>query len=578
MDMVPPPLLRNRLLRPLLAAMRGELLLLAAFSLAINLLMLVPTVYLLQLFDRVLASRSELTLLVLSLMALFLFGVLAACEWARSRVLAHVAQRLERQLGERVFSASFEAYLDGSGADAARASADLQQVRQLLQGQLLFALLDLPWTPIYLVAAFLLHPVLGFVGLAFLLIQAGVAWLSHHQALAGSEAASRARTEVHALLQSRLRHAETVEAMGMLANLRRAWRGEHAAALELGSRAHGAAHRGIAWSKFVRHMHQSLALAAGAVLVIHGEISAASMIAANLWINRALVPTDQLASLWRPMLSAWAALARLHLWLEERAPRVRGTVGVAPVGVVELRGVTACARGREAPVLRDLSFWAPAGTLVAITGPSGAGKSTLARVLAGAWPDVRGEVTLDGHPMATLDRAVLGPRIGYLPQDVELFEGSIADNIARLGQVDPAAVIAAARATGLHESILQFPKGYDTPVGEAGGLLSGGQRQRIGLARALYGRPALLVLDEPGANLDQAGEAALRRVLVQLKEEGATVFVVTQLRGGLLPLADEIVVLEDGRIRLQGPPSAVLPALRPPPSGPQSPILTLRPA
>jgi ATP-binding cassette, subfamily C, bacterial exporter for protease/lipase len=215
---------------------------------------------------------------------------------------------------------------------------------------------------------------------------------------------------------------------------------------------------------------------------------------------------------------------------------------------------------------------------VAITGPSGAGKSTLARVLVGAWPDVRGEVTLDGHPLAALDRVVLGPRIGYLPQDVELFEGSIADNIARLGQVDPNAVIAAARAAGLHETILQFPKGYNTPVGEAGSLLSGGQRQRIGLARALYGRPALLVLDEPGANLDQAGEAALRRVLVQLKEEGATVFVVTQLRGGLLPLADEVVVLADGQIRLQGPPAAVLAALHRPPSAPQSPILTIQPA
>jgi len=576
--MASPAQLQSPQFRPVLAAMRSELLLLAAFSLATNLLMLVPTLYLLQVFDRVLVSHNELTLLLLSLIALFLFGVLAACEWARSRVLAHVAQRLERQLGEQVFRASFDAYLDGSGADAARASADLVQVRQLLQGPLLFALLDLPWTPIYLVAAFLLHPLLGFVGIAFLLIQAGVAWFVHHQAVAGAESASRARSEVHSFVQSRLRNAETVEAMGMLANLRQRWRGEHAAALRLGSRAQGAAHRGIAWSKFVRNTHQSLAIAAGAILVIDGQLSAAGMIAANLWINRALVPTDQLVSLWRPMLSGCAALARLQQWLEERTPRARGTVRVAPTGAMELRGVTARGRGREAPVLSDLSLSVRAGALVAITGPSGAGKSTLARVLVGAWPDVRGEVTLDGHPVASLDRAVLGPRIGYLPQDVELFEGSIADNIARLGKVDPAAVIAATRAAGLHETILQFPKGYDTPVGEAGSLLSGGQRQRIGLARALYRRPAVLVLDEPGANLDQAGEAALRRVLLQLREEGATVVVVTQLRGGLLPLADEIVVLQDGRIRLQGPPAAVLPALRPPPSGPQAPSRAIQPA
>jgi ATP-binding cassette, subfamily C, bacterial exporter for protease/lipase len=565
-------------LRRILGAMRGELLLLVAFSLATNLLMLVPTVYLLQVFDRVLSSRNELTLLALSLIALFLFGVMATCEWARSRVLAHVAQRLDRQLGERVFSASFDAYLDGSAAESARASADLQQVRQLLQGPLFFALLDLPWTPIFLAAAFLLHPVLGAAGLAFLFVQAAVAWFVHHQSVAGTESASRAWSEVQAFVQSRLRHAETVEAMGMLANLRARWRGEHAAALELGSRAQAAAHRGMAWSKFVRQTNQSLALAAGAVLVIDGQLSPAAMIAANLWINRALLPTDQLVSLWKPLLSARAARARLQRWLQERAPRLRGTVGMTPVGALELRGVTACARGRQAPVLRDVSLSVRAAALVAITGASGAGKSTLARVLVGAWPDVRGEVTLDGQSLATLDRAVLGPRIGYLPQDVELFEGTIADNIARLGQVDSAAVIAAARSAGLHETILQFPKGYDTPAGEAGALLSGGQRQRVGLARALYGRPALLVLDEPGANLDQAGEAALRRVLLQLKEEGATVLVVTQLRGGLLPLADEIVVLEDGRIRLQGPPAAVLPSLIPLPSGPQSPSRAVQPA
>jgi ATP-binding cassette, subfamily C, bacterial exporter for protease/lipase len=234
-------------------------------------------------------------------------------------------------------------------------------------------------------------------------------------------------------------------------------------------------------------------------------------------------------------------------------------------------------RGREAPVLRDLRFSVRAGALVAITGRSGAGKSTLARVLAGAWPDVRGELTLDGQPLASFDRAVLGPRIGYLPQDVQLFEGTIAENIARMGQVEPAEVIAAARAAGLHEAILQFPQGYDTPVGESGSLLSGGQRQRIGLARALYGRPALVVLDEPGANLDQAGEVALQRALLQLKEQGRTVFVVTHLRGGLLQLADEIFLMQDGQLRLHGSPAVVLPWLTPTIGG-QPPTRAVQPA
>jgi ATP-binding cassette, subfamily C, bacterial exporter for protease/lipase len=570
-------LLRHRQLHPVLAALRQELLLLVAFSLATNLLMLVPTLYLLQVYDRVLVSRSELTLLALSLIALFLFGLLAACEWARSRVLAHAAQSLDRELGARLFTASFDAYLEGAGSEAARASADLQQVRQLFQGPMVFTLLDLPWTPVYIVVAFLLHPFLGCVGIAFVAVQAGLAWFGHRRTVAATESASRALSQVHGFMLSRLRHAETVEAMGLLAPLRRRWRSEHAAALELGSSAQAATHRAMGWSKFIRHTQQAFALAAGAILVIDGRLSPAAMIAANLLVNRALVPPDQLVALWRPMLSARAALGRLQQWLGERPPRTRGTVTSVPLGAIVLSGVSAHVRGREAPVLRDLRFSVRAGALVAITGRSGAGKSTLARVLAGAWPDVRGELTLDGQPLASFDRAVLGPRIGYLPQDVQLFEGTIAENIARMGQVEPAEVIAAARAAGLHEAILQFPQGYDTPVGESGSLLSGGQRQRIGLARALYGRPALVVLDEPGANLDQAGEVALQRALLQLKEQGRTVFVVTHLRGGLLQLADEIFLMQDGQLRLHGSPAVVLPWLTPTIGG-QPPTRAVQPA
>jgi ATP-binding cassette subfamily C exporter for protease/lipase len=287
------------------------------------------------------------------------------------------------------------------------------------------------------------------------------------------------------------------------------------------------------------------------------------MIAANLLIVRALVPMDQLVSLWRPLLAARDALARLApLLAADASAQAQGGAREILQGAVALREVSAHAPGREQPVLRNISFESDPGRLVAVLGPSGAGKSTLARVLVGAWPKMDGEVRVDGIPLEQWDRAVRGRQVGYLPQDIELLEGSIADNIARLGQVDPAAVIEAARMAGLHETIMRYPQGYDTAVGQAGRLLSGGQRQRIGLARALYGKPRLLVLDEPDANLDEAGVAALRRALQDLKSEGATVFIATHPRSGLLALADHVLVLHEGQLHVQGQPEAVLAILR----------------
>lgn len=540
--------------------LRAQALPVALFSMGSNVLMLVPALYMMQVFDRVLNGRSELTLLALSLITLFLLALMAACEWARAQVLAHAAGRLEEGLAGPVLQASLDAALRGE--EAAAGAQDLQKVRQFVSGPGMFALFDLPWTPVYVLAAYLLHPLLGVVAAVFLLAQAALAGFGQRLTVAPSEAAAQASSDARRVLEDGLRHAETIEPMGLLGALGRRWRAHEEAAVAARAESLRVSNRVIAWSRFLRSIQQSLALAAGALLVIDGQLSASAMIAVTLLVNRALVPVDQMVAAWRPLLAARAAWRRLRTLVGQQALAADGQRRDAIAGAVALRGVEARAPGGEVPLLHDITFQVPAGTLVAVLGPSGAGKSILARVLAGAWPRVAGEVLLDGRPMAEWDRVALGPQQGYLPQEVELFDATIAENIGRLGDLQPDAVVAAARAAGLHETILRQPKGYDTPLGEAGRLVSGGLRQRIGLARALYGAPRLLVLDEPDAHLDEDGLRALRRALQQLKARDCTVFVMTHLRSGLPSLADRVLVLHEGRLVQDGVAEAVLAILR----------------
>lgn len=555
---------RSELTRALWA-FRHQFLIVGLFSMVANLMMLAPTIYMLQVFDRVMVSQSELTLLALSLITLFLFGVMAVSEWTRSRILVRAGVRFDEQLSTRVFNASFESSLSQSAASPNRAFSDLITLRQFITGSGIFALFDAPWAPIYIAVTFFLHPWLGFVSLVFAVIQGALAWFGHRKTVAPAEAASKAGGDVNAYLQSKLRNAEVIESMGMLGNLRHRWRRWQNLYLAQSTEAQNVSSRVMAWSKFIRYSQQSLALAAGAVLVIEGQLTPGAMIAANLLMARALAPIDQLVMMWRSYISTRAAFKRLEQLLVEFPERDPYLTRVAPLGQVTLRQVVADAPGRATPILKGVSFSVPAATITAIIGPSGSGKSTLARVMMGIWPDVSGEVLLDGLPIQGWDRIELGPHLGYLPQDIELFEGSIGENIARFGELDSAKVIEAARCAGLHEMILRFPKGYDTPIGEAGNLLSGGQRQRIGLARAVYGDPAVLVLDEPNANLDDAGEAALIKTVLQLKAKGKTVFLITH-RGSAVAVADRILILQDGQIKADGPRDAVLASLRPQPS------------
>ncbi|MET3181772.1 UNVERIFIED_ORG: ATP-binding cassette subfamily C exporter for protease/lipase [Variovorax guangxiensis] len=551
---------------------RSDFLQVGSLSFLSNLLMLAPTIYMLQIFDRVLASQSELTLLAISLITLLLFGALALSEWLRSRLLVRASLRFDRQLGTRVFNGSFQACLGQSAPGASRPFADLNQIRQFLTGPGVFALFDAPWTPIYIAVIFFLHPWLGVLALGFALVQAALAWFGQRKTVAPSEAALKAASETMGDLQDKLRNVEVLESMGMVANLQKRWNRQHAACMDKSASANGLVNRVAGWSKFVRYSQQSLALGAGALLVIDGQLSPGAMIAANVLMGRALAPIDQLLGTWRGFVSCRAAFGRLEKLLAEFPGQPPFPPRAGPTGEISLQGVFAGAAGRPAPILKNISFAVPAGTVVALLGPSGSGKSTLVKVMVGIWTASRGAVLLDGVPVRGWNRLELGPHLGYLPQDVELFGGSIAENIARLGEIDSLKVIEAACSAGLHETILRFPKGYDTLIGDAGHLLSGGQRQRIGLARALYGDPSLIVLDEPNANLDDAGEAALLRAIRELKSRGKTVFLVTH-RQGAVAVADRLMVLSDGELTADGPRDAVLASLRRPQPGVQPAVL-----
>jgi len=543
-----------------------------------NLLMLSPTLYMLQVYDRVLASQSQLTLVAVSLIIFAFLVVMAIAEWVRSRLLVRAGVRFDEALNERIFRAGFRAELERSGHNPSQALSDLTNIRQFLTGNGTIAFFDLPWTPVYIAVSFMLHPLLGWLSIFFVINLVILAIVSQRLSAKPAEAASKAEVDVNTYLFSKLRNSEVIESMGMLNDLRGRWADRHRKLLRLQSRAQGVSQRMTAMVKFLRYTQQSLSLGAGALLAIQGEITIGSMIAANLLMSRASQPVEIIVSIWSSFLSTRSAFDRIGSLLEAHPEQAQGRRTEVPTGQVRLHNLVATAPKRAEPILKTLDKEFPAGQFTAIIGPSGSGKSTLARALIGIWPYAEGEVLLDGHPLESWDRAALGPAIGYLPQDIELFDGTIADNIARFGERDARQVIEAAQRAGMHDMILRMPKGYDTPIGEAGSVLSGGQRQRIGLARALYGDPRLIVLDEPNSNLDEVGDAALIKAIQELKVRGRTVFIVTH-RLNVLAIADRVILLVNGVVQADGPREAVVAALRAPVPAPSAgPGLSYQPA
>lgn len=550
-----------------LAKFRKEFIAVGVFTSLANLLMLSPTLYMLQVYDRVMQSRSELTLIALSLVVLFLYLTLAFCEWMRSKLVIRIGVHLDQALNKRIFRAMFDDSLTWTGRTPSQAMSDLTTVRQWLTGAGVFAFFDLPWTPLYIAVMFLLHPFLGYLSIIFVLILGLLAWFASRLTREELEKAQEEEKELNALIHSKLRNAEVIEAHGMLPGLHKRWWDRQLQTFRLFLRANDVEGRMTVLSKEVRILMQSMALGAGALLVIEEQLGISSMIASTVLMGRVTAPLDSLVSGWKGFIQVRGAFGRINELLAKNPERDSKLVNDALRGELELRNLVATAPGRAQPILKGLSLQLPAGQVYAIMGASGSGKSTLGKALLGVWPHVSGEVRLDGVHVMDWDREVLGPQLGYLPQDVELFRGTVAENIARLGKTDSEAVIEAARQSGMHDTILHFPRGYDTQIGDGGSFLSGGQRQRVGLARALYGSPSLVVLDEPNANLDDVGEAALESAVQSLKARGATVFLITH-RPNIINVVDRIILLRDGQVERYGSRDEILAYMKEPSAAP----------
>ncbi|HEV7930161.1 MAG TPA: type I secretion system permease/ATPase, partial [Nitrosospira sp.] len=505
---------------------------------------------------RVLASRNETTLLMLTLMVVGAYLLMGSLEFVRSFVLIRVGAQFDMRMNKRVYTAAFEQNLKRGGGNAGQALQDLTNIRQFLTGQGLFAFFDAPWFPVYLMVIFLFDPLLGFFALGGTIILLVLAFLNETISKKPLAEASTMAVASNNLASNNLRNAEVIAAMGMLPNLMSRWFGLHSRFLQLQAEASEKAGTIAAVTKFVRMSLQSLILGLGALLVLDGKITPGIMIVASILMGRALSPVEQLISGWKNWSGTRSAYQRLSELLEANPIRESGMSLPKPEGKLSVEAITAGPPGSSRPVLRNLSFAIGPGDVLGIIGPSGAGKSTLARLLVGIWPTMAGKVRLDGADIFQWNKDELGPYIGYLPQDIELFAGTVSENIARFGEVDSEKVVIAAQRAGVHDMILRFPQGYDTPLGEGGAGLAGGQKQRLGLARAIYGDPSFIVLDEPNSNLDETGEMALIGAINDLRSRGKTIVMITH-RESTLGTTTRLLVLRDGVAQLFGPSEQV---------------------
>lgn len=538
---------------PLLTGFGADIRAIAVLSLVANLMMLAPTVYMLQLYDRVMASRNEMTLLAVTGIACFLLLAMALAEWLRSVLAIRAGVRFDATYGHRIFSGVLGAPGLVAERQASQTMQHLTSVRQFVTGVGLFAFFDLPWSVLYIGVLFVLSPMLGGLSVVFCMVQFGLAWWNQ----AGSEAllreSQRAQAASDAVLQGKVRHLETVHVLGMLPALQARWQRSETAFVRREAMAQRRLHGLQGINRLARYSMQSFMLGAAALLVIQGKISVGSMIASSVLITRVLQPFDVMVATWRQCVQACDS-ARALLQVPSTAdgvslPALQPTI----VGEVALDRVTVCLD--DVPVLREVSLRIRPGRILTVMGASGSGKSTLAKTVVGLMDHVQGSVLIDGIGQKEIEGDHLAMAVGYLPQEVALIEGTIAENIARFGPLDSARIIAACQSVGVHEAILRLPQGYETRLDGYGAPLSGGQRQLIGLARAVYGDPAIVVLDEPNASLDESGEACLMRLLQQLRSRGASVMVISH-RSGLLKTTDDLLIMKQGEVGHHGPREA----------------------
>ena len=557
----------------LMASMRGALFGIAAFSGVINLLALTGSIFMLQVYDRVLPSQSVPTLVALTVVVAGLFLFQAFLDVIRSRLLVRVASRVDEALGEHTYRAVLELPLRVQPAgDGLQPIRDLDTVRNFLSGPGPVAILDLPWIPIYLIFVYLLHPLLGLLATLGAIMMLALTFLTDYLSRGASAEAVGGAQRRYGLSAEGRKNAVVLRTMGFADRMVERWLAASASHLHAQQQASDVAGGLGALAKVFRGFLQSAILALGAYLVIQGEVSGGAIIASSITSSRALAPIDLAISQWKSFLAARQSASRIEALL--RSPLFAAKAPPLPLPPpcqdLTVEGLSATAPGLSVPLIQNVSFKLRAGQGVGLIGPSAAGKSTLLRAIVGAWPILRGTVRLDGAALDQWLPAHLGRHIGHLPQDVELFEGTIADNIARFETAaDPAAVLQAAQAANVHDMILRLPNGYETRIGPDGHALSSGQRQRIGLARAFFGNPFLIVLDEPSANLDTEGEDALTHAIRGVRKRGGMIIVVTH-RPNAIAALDFVAMMADGKLQFFGPKEEILKrALRPaPPPGP----------
>ena len=517
------------------------------FSMFINVLMLVPPLYMLQLYDRVLTSRSESTLYMLTLIVIVLFVTMGLLEVVRSRVLVKFGNRFANILSNRIFESTFELANKKPEAASSRLMGDFTQLRQFLTGNGLFAFFDAPWIPIYIIVLFLFHPYFGFFAIFAAITLVAITFLNEYTTKEKMDNANTLNRDSMMQLEANIRNAEVINAMGMKTNVRKKWEEKYFGFLNAQNDASNKAGIWSNLSKTLRMFFQSMILGLGAYLAVNMELSAGMMIAGSIIMGRALAPLDLMIATWKGFSGARMSYKRIDQLLKDFPKNKEYMELPAPKGFISVEGVYAKPPASNKYTLENLNFSINKGDILGVIGASAAGKSTLARIILGVWPVQIGTVRIDGADISQWDREHLGKYIGYLPQDIELFSGTISENIARFNEVDSQKVIEAAMKAGVHDMILRLPEGYDTPIGTAGIVLSGGQRQRIGLARAIYDNPVFVVLDEPNSNLDEQGELALLKTVEELKQSGTTVVIITH-RPNILKVTNKILIMNSGKI------------------------------
>ena len=576
----------ERPVTPLRAALnkyRGGFIAIAVFSALVNILMLVSPVYMLQMYDRVLTSASAETLVMLTLIAVFLLACFGLLEWVRQRLMQRIGLALGLNMANDVLSSAFRSNLASSAQSSTQPVRDLDSIRQFMGSPTIFAFFDIPWTPIFTAVIFMFHPLMGAVAVFGAVVISILGVLAEFRSRLPMRAAAIEGLQSHQLLESSMRNSDALKAMGMFEGLMGRWSGRHRRSAAFQSAAAGRLSVLLSMSKAFRFAVQVGMLGTGAYLVINGKLTPGMMIAGSIIMGRALQPIEQGIAAWRGFVNARQAWRRVNALLENFGADtdVPGPDLPRPEGKVEAENLSAIPPGGEAPVVRGVNFTLQTGTLTGLIGPSGSGKSSLASVMMGVWPPAEGALRLDGAEIDGWPDHLRLKHFGYLPQSVELFEGTVADNISRLEVPEADSVIGAAKMAGCHEVIMRMPGNYASPIGAGGRGLSAGQRQRVALARALYSDPAFVVLDEPDSNLDSEGQEALAKVLDALRERKITTVLITHnLR--LLRRVDQIGVMREGQLVNFGPRDEVLGQFAKPkaqterqagrPAGPTKPI------